>query len=71
MAEPKILMILLYFLAASVFRNYKKAVVESAASAASSRGGCASSRLDHDHEITRFLGRLRQQAAYQRILGLQ
>ena len=37
-----------YFLAASAAKNYeKKAVIKSAASAASAKGGCASSRLDH------------------------
>ena len=37
-----------YFLGASAPKNYEKiAVIKSAASAASARGGCASSRLDH------------------------
>ena len=41
-------MIFLYFLAASAAKNCeKKAVIQSAASAASAKGGCASSRLDH------------------------
>ena len=37
-----------YFLAASAANNCEKeAVIQSAASAASTQGGCASSRLDH------------------------
>ena len=41
-------MIFLYFLAASAAKNCtKEAVIQSAASAASTKGGCASSRLDH------------------------
>ena len=37
-----------YFLAASETKNCEKeAVIKSAASAASTQGGCASSRLDH------------------------
>ena len=47
-AESEILTIFLYFLAASAAKNCeKKAVIKSAASAASAKGGCASSRLDH------------------------
>ena len=46
--ESEILMIFCDFLAASAAKNYeKKAVIQSAASAASTQGGCASSRLDH------------------------
>ena len=46
--EPDILTIVCYFLAASAAKNCEKnAVIQSAASAASARGGCASSRLDH------------------------
>ena len=46
--ESKILTIFGYFLAPSAAKNCeKKAVIQSAASAASTRGGCASSRLDH------------------------
>ena len=38
----------LLFLAASAAKNCeKKAVIQSAASTASAKGGCASSRLDH------------------------
>ena len=47
-AESEILTIFCYFLAASAAKNCeKKAVIQSAASAASAEGGCASSRLDH------------------------
>ena len=44
----EILKISCYFLGASAPKNCtKKAVIKSAASAASAQGGCASSRLDH------------------------
>ena len=43
--------ILTIFLAASATKNCgKKTVIKSAASAASTQGGCASSRLDHGCE---------------------
>ena len=45
---PEILNICCYFLAASAAKNCeKKAVIQSAASAASAKGGCVSSLLDH------------------------
>ena len=47
-AESEILTISYYFLAASAAKNCEKiAVIKSAASEASAKGGCASSRLDH------------------------
>ena len=46
--ESEILTIFCYFLAASATKNCEKiAVIQSAASAASAKGGCASSQLDH------------------------
>ena len=57
-AESEILMIFCYFLAASAAKNCEKiAVKKSAASAASAKGGCASSRLDHG--LKTHPGRLR------------
>ena len=47
-AESEILIIFYYFLAASGAKTCEnKAVFNSAASAASAKGGCASGRLDH------------------------
>ena len=46
--SPRFLRFFTIFLAASAAKNCKKrAVIQSAASAASAQGGCASSRLDH------------------------
>ena len=48
LSESEILTIFCYFWAASAAKNCtKKTVIQSAASAASAKGGCTSSRLDH------------------------
>ena len=57
--ESEVLTFFYYFLAASEVKKCgeKNAVIQSAASAASARGGCASSRLDHG--LKTRAGRLR------------